>query len=212
MRERPILFSAPMVRAILAGRKTQTRRLVMPRPHDRHYLQPMWGVSPPPDPVEFGEKHLWREVGPDYPDGPEDDRRCPYGVPGDRLWVKETIRRVGSRGVFADGAPSVVSEWPWKRNVLTAIHCPRGASRITLEVAEIRVQRLQDISGEDAAAEGIAVPRCGCEVCSRSSAMCPADASAHIEEFFHLWDSINGARAPWSSDPWVWAVTFKELT
>lgn len=78
MKERPILFSSGMVRAILDGRKTQTRRLVKPQPHPNHVLSPAWGTSP--DGFEFGAKHLWRENGPDYPDGPEDERRCPYGV------------------------------------------------------------------------------------------------------------------------------------
>ena len=74
------------------------------------------------------------------------------------------------------------------------------------------MQRLQEISGEDALAEGITIERCGCEVCAHSSALCPADASSAIQEFAHLWDSINAKRAPWSSNPWVWALTFKRVT
>src|SRR5690348_1316393 len=95
LKEHPILFSGPMVRALLAGTKTQTRRILKPQPAHWRYLQPMWGTSPPPNPTAFGEPYLWREVGPDYPDSEKDDRRCPYGVPGDRLWVRETHLIVG---------------------------------------------------------------------------------------------------------------------
>ena len=83
MKVRPALFSTPMARAYLEGRKTQTRRLVKPQPRPNHYLQPMWGRSPPPDPTDFGAPGVWREVGPDYPDGDDDERRCPYGGPGE---------------------------------------------------------------------------------------------------------------------------------
>ena len=96
---------------------------------------------------------------------------------------------------------------PWR----PSIHMPRRASRLTLEIAEIRVQRLQDLTPEDAQAEGIQVARCGCEVCSHTSAICPADGGAYIEAFAALWDSINGKRAPWGANPWVWALTFRRV-
>jgi len=204
MKERPILFSAPMVRAILEGRKTQTRRLAKHLPAYKK--------------IRPGARYEAIVSG------------CPYGAPGDRLWVRETHAQfaVGNRSGTApqcvafratcdeggsfdyvnngDEIMSLkVTKWT------PAIHMPRWASRITLEVTEVRVQRLQEITGEDAAAEGISVARCGCEVCSRSSAMCPADASVHVEEYAHLWDSINSKRAAWSSNPWVWAISFRRL-
>lgn len=173
MKERGILFSAPMVRALLAGQKTQTRRLIKPQPTA-------------------------------YPLG----WRCPYSV--ETLWVRETIRRVGDRGVFAaDGAASVIDTWPWQRNVLPAIHCPRGASRINLFHTSVRAEQLHDISEADAIAEGISAlcghrcrRGCGCASCVEDG------CGSARDEFALLWDEINGDRAPWSSNPWVWVVSF----
>lgn len=101
MKERGIIFSAPMVRAILAGRKSQTRRIVKPQPLAHHGITKCWGTSP--DGFEFGEKYVWTESGPDYPDGPEDERRSPYGVPGERLWVRETWAPVERAEDHVDG-------------------------------------------------------------------------------------------------------------
>jgi hypothetical protein len=88
---------------------------------------------------------------------------------------------------------------------------PRWASRLTLEVTDVRVERLQAISGEDVRAEGIAVDRCPCEACGRTSQMCPATATDHIMAFAQLWDAINGKRASWSANPWVWVVAFRRI-
>lgn len=211
-RSRPILFSAPMVRAIINGRKTQTRRLLS----NLDWIPVSGGF----DPVAVPRA---------------------YGGPGDFLWVREEHYRFGhweqidgtrqrtrtgrQRWKFVADVDDVRFDAPsefrkgrhhkdpatpaWHKRI--ARFMPRAFSRITLEVTEVRVQRLQEISGEDAAEEGISVTRCGCEVCSRSSAMCPADASAHVEEFACLWDSINGDRAPWSSNCWVWCIAFRRL-
>lgn len=177
MKERPILFSAPMVRAILAGTKTQTRRVVKPQP-----------AGP------------WAAPG---------KTACPYGLPGDRLWVKETIRKTGeypggysTSEYVADGTPTVADAWPWQRRTLVSIHCPRGLSRITLEVTGVRVERLQDISHADADAEGCrgrrsADPALGFTITPR-------------ERFNALWEQINGA-ASWAANPWVWVVEFKRV-
>lgn len=104
MKERPILFQGAMVRALLAGTKTQTRRAITFTEQQQRwlqdptlYLQRMYGTSPPPNPVDFGTRGLWRIVGPDYPDGKDDDVRCPYGAPGDRLWVREAWKWHGGR-------------------------------------------------------------------------------------------------------------------
>jgi hypothetical protein len=199
MRERPILFSAPMVRAILDGRKTQTRRLVKPRrAHEVAY--------------KANDGHVYSipegEVGEHEPCGDPRPLPCPYGAPGDRLWVRETIRRgpvlqdglIGRRDTAtyaADGAPTPLDTWPWQRPVLPGIHCPRGLSRITLEVTGVRVERLQDISEDDARAEGVTPTIC-----------LPGDVVAYGPAFAHLWDSINRTRAPWDSNPWVWVIEF----
>jgi hypothetical protein len=179
--ERPIIFSGPMVRAILHGRKTQTRRVVH-------------GGGP----VALGDAV----------------KRCPYWA--DTLWVRETIRlkerwndgredRVVS--VYcADDEPTLADAWPWKREVLPSIHCPRGLSRITLRVTAVRVERLQEISEDDAVAEGLIgatvddphYPTSGRWVTAR-------------ERYELLWDSINAKRAPWASNPFVWVVSFEVL-
>ena len=88
---------------------------------------------------------------------------------------------------------------------------PSG-SRILIEIIDIRVERVQEITAEDAQAEGISVPRCGCEVCAHSSQLCPADASSHIEEYGHRWDHLNAKRGhSWESNPWVWVISFRRL-
>jgi hypothetical protein len=227
MKERPILFSGPMVRAILDDRKTQTRRVMTPQPE--HLQLHEWRGEP----IYEGEHRVWcwkthtfENLWDEYIREPERlELSCmsPYGIVGDRLWVRETWTHDASsleqcRSAF--DCCSIPGYGPYYRSTEVApdtlkwkpaIFMPRWASRIMLEITEVRVQLLQEIEGEDAAAEGIAVARCGCEVCAHSSAMCPADASAHIEEYAALWDSINGKRAPWSSNPWVWALTFRRL-
>lgn len=189
MRARPILFSAPMIRALLAGRKTQTRRAIAAK----------W----------------WRCLDADD----EDDRalalaQSPY-APGEHLWVKEAIRRVGDglSEYVADGAITKADAWPWKRAQLPAMFCPKGLSRITLEITEARIERVQDISGYDAVAEGISILRCGCEVCRRTAEMCPADQSSAIMEYASLWESLNGKRPGlgWGDNPWCWCISFKVL-
>ena len=137
-KERPILCSAPDVMAILDGRKTQTRRIMKPQPNRTwpDEVTPHWSVG--------GNRTL---------PGASNPLRCPYGVPGDRLWVREAWR-------LPDGAPKGWVDYraddtrdgfKWK----PSIHMPRWASRITLEVTDVRVERLQDISEADAMAEGV---------------------------------------------------------
>lgn len=188
-RERPILFSAPMVRAILSGAKTQTRRIVKP---DGKYRLDL--VCPP-------------DGGPS---------RCPYGMPGDRLWVKEQTIKVEDRGwigpVYTEsdegrqamdwgyGEPDDPDHIPphaIKRR--PSLFMTRAMSRITLEVTEVRVERLQDISEADAMAEGAPWGACGS----------PQEGSRKAG-FAKLWDSINGPNS-WDANPWVWAINFKRL-
>ncbi len=179
-----------MVRAILAGEKTQTRRLT--RGRGLEWLAP-GGFSP--DFVALKENHM-----------------CPHGDVGDRLWVRESIRRLPPPNddcsvYIADGAGTVADCWPWKAKALPAIHCPRGLSRIDLEITDVRVQRLQDITEEDARAEGCrpADPATG-----RECILQPEMGSCRLH-FQSLWDVINGKRATWASNPWVWAITFRRV-
>jgi hypothetical protein len=199
VKERPILFSAPMVRAILAGTKTQTRRVV--KPDGKYRL----GMVCPAD------------------GGPS---RCPYGAPGDRLWVRETFQPL-----LADGFDHDECDWKTGRGyrcsyVATAgrievidrddnitdrckpgIHMPRWASRITLEVTGVRVERLQDISEADARAEGVSFVADGCArfgVGGAPDSWCDCPVTAYCA----LWESING-KDSWAANPWVWVVEFK---
>lgn len=217
MRERPILFSGPMVRSILEGRKSQTRRVVK-------------FTGTPPSDAEAKRQHpigFMHETG-------FDGVRCPYGQPEDRLWVRETLlqRNDGSWMYAADKAPVTVPSndshrvlrmvsWAHHKEGSTcvSIHMPRWASRLTLEVTEVRVQRLQEISEEDARAEGVAQLddpfQEGTEywACQKGSCLkdggCSGVLSARAS-FETLWDSINGERpgCAWGDNPWVWAVSF----
>lgn len=243
-KERPILFSGSMVRAILDEEKTQTRRIMNPQ---------AWG---PVANVGLGrdvERFHWHRRG-ERTDGgfdlgthifglhPETQRilvaqACPYGAPGDRLWLRETwapVDRMSSGvereepveiGYMADlSAISHESDnvhsldvygWNWEAiKWRPSIFMPRWASRITLEVVSVRVERLQDISEDDARAEGVRpfferFPMFGQEQCITSGERA-ADAPFRAS-FAVLWDEINGDRATWKSNPWVWVVNFKKI-
>jgi len=199
-RERGILFSAKMVRALLERKKTQTRRIVKPQP-----INDWLGYM-------MLEPGLATLCGPDYPDAETDEVRCPFGAPGDRLWVRETWDAPpGSNARSEVSYRADFDRDPAGARWTPAIHMPRWASRILLEITEVRVERVRDISADDAIAEGIdpGPHRCGCDVCSRTSALCPATQSSLIAEYGALWDAINGERAPWASNPWVWVVAFR---
>lgn len=190
--ELPILFSGPMVRAILEGRKTQTRRVCKPQPSANAHTS-----------LEDGTPmRSWWETG-------EHINHCPYGQPGDRLWVREAWRV----GKGYDDAPGSVFTSPtvWYEadgNPLLdrvgryrhARFMPRWASRILLEITDVRVQRVQDIGLEDIQAEGYPDP------------YLPPDGP-YLKWFTELWDSINAKRGfGWNADPWVWVLTFKRVT
>jgi len=223
--ERPILFSGPMVRAILAGTKAETRRIVKP------------GLSAALDYLDCDDAHDcvsgWRDDGHSgpgvyawcstYPDDGAEFCPCPYGAPGDRLWVRETwasravlpsekiaFRADGVWGAFGgDGDGNhcfyrhgwVLGEAPTDRaghwlglpvfggRWRPSIHMPRWASRLTLAVDAVRVERLHDIDDAGARAEGV----------------------ADREAYRVLWCDINGAES-WDANPWVWVVGFSRLT
>lgn len=226
MKKRPILFSAPMVLAILDGKKTQTRRVLK---------------NAPPDTEFFSTYHH-----------PNDERRgqhfyavaagaltsfavpCPYGQPGDRLWVRETWQHANSpHGPYEpsctcfyradywddphgmDGEKSPEGKY---RTWIPSIHMFRSASRITLEVVTVRVERLHDISDADALDEGIKRysfrPDDGWPLCDGYTHL-PDDGKCTLqptaaEAYRELWASINGTGS-WDANPWVWVVEFKRV-
>lgn len=200
--EHPILMSGPMVRAILEGRKTQTRRVVKPQPWRNKVGQWLWERRPGqhiafhPD---LSEEH--------YP-GTKLQHVCPYGKAGGVLWVRESYKHWGncyeageqfayveykadneSAKLLARApsrGPSHSSEWKrWR----PTIHMPRWACRIELELTAVRVERVQEITAEDIRAEGLL-----------------------DDDFWGLWDSLNAKRGyPWSSNPWVWLLSFRKV-
>jgi hypothetical protein len=220
MKERPILFSAPMVRAILEGRKSQTRRVVkLPDGFDFTGGQ----GDDMNDPVNWGaedENGLWWALAA----GDDVDRvlPCPYGKPGDRLWVRETLSagHLGLRyaaddarltGGHADALNDRYARLPpfeLEPRSIPSIHMPRWASRITLEVTGVRVERLQDISEADAKAEGVESDFASSEyIATHGGALCGRQFRYAYAE---LWNQINGAGA-YHANPWVWAVEFKRI-
>lgn len=214
MTERPILFSGAMVRAILDGEKTQTRRVVKPTmttPRIPPLHMELWiGVDGEQEVDESGLP-CWLGFHPDYP-GDAKWFSCPYGQAGDRLWVRETLRRAtdGTWYYAADDAPLLVRErdaaqaaaWAHHKegDVCSSIYMPRWASRITLEIVAVRVQRVQDISIGDAMDEGVGFPKYS-----------QFEKGSHLVGAFRdLWDSINAKSGyGWAVNPWVWAITFR---
>lgn len=203
MTERPILFSGPMIRAILDGTKTQTRRVVTAKVWDqdedgkrRQYVTTpgVWGDGREMTAAEVTERF-----------------RCPYGQPGDRLWVRETclMQSVAEGPVldimYADHEdydicyPSKGDAFDLGWRVRPSIFMPRWASRITLELTDVRVERVQEISEEDALAEGCFDEK-------------EHDGSLPSEVFRDLWDSINAKRGyGWEVNPWCWVLTFRRV-
>ena len=191
MKECPIIFNDEMVRAILDGRKTMTRR-------------PVKGVMP--------DNGLWLKkptktrsgITTHVMDAPKHGL-CPFGAVGDRLWVQETFGDCGVRFVYrADGAACQVKRWT------PSIHMPRWASRITLEITDVRVERLQDITDGDARAEG--VPEAGGLLPEYPGTyLTPKGdfASARVA-FQRLWESIYGDDG-WDANPWVWVIAFRRV-
>lgn len=214
MKERGLIFSAPMVRSILAGTKTQTRRIVKPSGNDGSFVivkqaDGSWW----PHRSDDGESVFVtrRERGREYLD--DEPMRCPYGRSGDRLWVKETHHSSPHfdclyRADYDDCAvlPKVVAHGGWK----PSIHMPRRLSRITLEITAVRVERLHDISGDDAAAEGvdpIAAWRTGEPV---EHFGMPSKTPVPVLRYAKLWESLHGPGS-WDASPWVWVVAFRRV-
>ena len=210
MKERPILFSAPMVRALLDGSKTQTRRGIARLSGFGVITQ--FDVADTPDyDWHFRNKmRLWNDIT---------HARllecCPYGSPGDRLWVRETFQgpmwfgddepvdshtpkychyKADGDGTpeYMDADDNLVCRW------MPSIHMPRWASRITLEITGVRVERLHDISDDDSLAEGIYPTKTG---------LYSGSPRAAYEE---LWESINGPGS-WATNPFIWVIEFRRV-
>lgn len=212
IRERPILFSGAMVRAILEGRKTMTRRVVKPVPSD------VWGHGVVTDTrsTKFGKfcVHMRGEFCGDV------HVDCPYGAPGDRLWVRETFwhRETFHADYLMDYRYCATEPTPpgsvdqndyhtlegyWRK--MPSIFMPRDASRITLEVTGVRVERLREINEQDAIAEGVQWPKH--EDFEPVTLNFVTFGPARIA-FKELWCNINGD-ASWDANPWVWVVEFR---
>jgi hypothetical protein len=253
---RPILFSDAMVRAILEGKKTQTRRLVRWRPY-REGQQVDYAFSG----LEAGYYHGgvpssgWvlrsRGYGSCWNDRTKPEF-CPFGDAGDLLWVREAwapcdhmtsisgsvlddpndiAYRADLSALIWQGegkrSPADTRTWGWKNfKWRPSIYLPRWASRITLEVTQVRVQRLHEITGEDAIAEGLAcLTKDGQTfkygIADRDGAPGNDDLGWHWREwnvdpraaYARLWNQINGDRyvARWDANPWVWAISFRRV-
>jgi hypothetical protein len=186
--ERPILFSSPMVLAILSGRKTQTRRVIKASA-DRQLNQFLHYMATSVDP----------------------DIKCPYGEPGDRLWVRESFApqcadihsnyRKGDPMIYRADYTGEALDYPWK----PSIHMPRWASRITLEITGVRAERLQQISDQACCRE------IGAPLKWDGPGKEPYQRQMRTA-FANLWDSINAKRGyGWNTNPWVWVIEFKKV-
>lgn len=210
-KERPILFSAPMVRAILEGRKTVTRRVVKPQPYIDASGNFCWNGR------NFGQNFdgpLTQAIASPLPCSKTKRVLCPYGKPGDRLWVREAHSFVPDDDEPA-GCSAVLyaADGNQYGKIRPSIHMPRWASRILLEVTAVRVERLQDISEGQAQAEGAEpydVSGFGTDERALLDAPLMEQGSPYRNGFALLWESINGAGS-WEANPWVWVVEFRRL-
>jgi len=238
MKEHPILFSGPMVRAILEGRKTQTRRVIkFPRENSLRSQHADHASFQTVYPAPLGGFIFWDwKTSQEFSDrayaSRDDGIRCPYGQPGDRLWVRETWRteelesgldgvRYKADNAFRPIENTIEASDAWgdastnKHGVRygsawrPSIFMPHWASRLTLEVVSVRVERVQDISEQDAQAEGAQ------HITPSAILSAPMPWERRYEPgyrlgFEKLWNSINEGRGfGWHVNPWVWAVEFK---
>jgi len=235
MKERPILFSAPMVRAYLEGIKSQTRRTLKEQPTGDYIGYVLDSTDKSLDGAFCFELNIDDIMGVKY-------IHCPYGNPGDKLWGRETTEQDGnisddiiSAMYSADHAPVFYSmseypefdgslaHWWYSRKTCPSIHMPRWASRINPQIISVRVERLNDISEEDAIAEGLsAITKDGITV---KYGIPDSDGLPGTDDhgwpwhewdvdprkaYRKLWESINGAGS-WNVNPWVWVIEFKRV-
>lgn len=212
MKDRPILFNGPMVRAILSGKKTQTRRVI------KGITDPVRGTATKNYYVNYRGKTWWCDSNFSFNESLL-SQACPMGQQGDLLWVRETWCQGPRGGKMENGEDAVYyrADLPgnaWEGFWTPSIHMPRWASRITLEIVDVRVERLNDITGDDAESEGIERVG-GTYSCSpwknyRKGEKGEMDmhCSARERSYMTLWESINGPGS-WNLNPWVWVIEFK---
>lgn len=210
--EKPILFSGPMVQAILSGAKTQTRRVIKPQPDTIYEGYPYRRMA---------------KDAKDYDCERQDLIRCPYGAVGDRLWVRESFGLVPATA-YGNSVPHRVNPnnpadvaiyragWDrvWEPPTKPSIFMPRWASRLTLEISEVRAERLHDISLEDIRAEGMDLTiRNEDGVTWQAADFVSRERRWARDCFAALWDSINGKKpgCDFASSPWVWVVSFRVI-
>ncbi|AOK42394.1 hypothetical protein [Burkholderia vietnamiensis] len=226
MKERPILFSGPMVRAILEGRKTQTRRAMKHQPPVD--VTPITAARYHPTIIDRrGDEAPGPEIFGAFSDDGEWGCKSPFGEIGDRMWVREAFMPApfdaapkqpqatrwniayAAGGQFEVIAPPGYNPTLYNYQRWTpSIHMPRWASRITLEITRVRAERLQSISESDARAEGVTI-----EDHHMRGYCAGAYRPPSIRAFHDLWDSLNAARGHgWDTNPWVWVVEFRRIS
>ena len=221
--EKPIIFNAEMVRAILEGRKTQTRRTIKDKKlvafidfMTGHADEQPGNTEDLGQRLEGGKIRLWSA---EYPEEGSELFRCPFGQAGDRLWVRETWAKVSQPDWKPDESGNMKYELKtiyksdrkdfelkcyddgfaqWKIKWKPSIHMPRWASRITLEITNIRVERVQEISGPDISREGICL----------KNLWHKEYGSTPLDQFRRIWNSVYGT---WDQNPWVWVLEFKRI-
>lgn len=204
MKETPLIFTHN-IQKLQDGTKTQTRRVMSPQPEYRdlggNHMAYVWDA--PDGETVLVKRWNWEPLL----------SRCRYGVVGDLLWIKEAWRRQPfSRDGCVNSVTYKTSHPENKMRWKNPMFMPRWASRISLVITGVSVERIQDISPYDCVAEGIPLEahKCGCDVCSTQSTLCPATRSSLVMAFRELWDSINAANGcGWEANPWVWAIEFK---
>ncbi|MDQ1226500.1 hypothetical protein QE443_002661 [Pantoea ananatis] len=237
MKERPILLNAEMVRAVLDGRKTQTRRGMKVQPDSSRYG--LRFITESFNNRETG-KYFWSQSDGCGINKPRSKPfSCPFGAVGDRLWVRETFMDLKGTGIesttgqfegFAyradtpSGSYGDMARKDYGLKWTPSLHMPRKASRITLEITGVRVERLQDINHEDSYAEGIHTEVFDQTVVAKN--YCEPDAffqfwsegmdhfvemdELYRKSFGSLWSSIYGEES-WQANPWVWVIEFKKI-
>lgn len=226
MKEKPILFSSEMVKAILDGRKTMARRVVRFPGHpmiggvtgqvqEHHEMKAVYAM--PRGGFVFWSGDPGKEFSDYVYKDSDDGLRCPYGQPGDRLWVRETFKGAWKKNgraseywltyradnkkvLYRTAYIDDFENWPNKWR--PSIFMPRWASRITLEIVSVRVERINQITEEDARAEGAPT----------LTAVAQGGKQSHQLGFMVLWNDINGKRGfGFDVNPWVWVIEFKKV-
>ncbi len=234
MTERGMIFNAEMVRAILDGRKTQTRRIIQSAAKNMQARGHEVISNRAPGDKWYGDYvYSMRDRSGVWQDFTNEQflAKCPFGVVGDRIWVREAFRVMGcatdvarlmykasERNSFTESTRTVPVASCTKQpshKWTPSIHMPRWASRITLEITDVRVERLNSISEADAAAEGV-----GSDIWFAAKGVPEdewsslgehgAERASHINTFATLWESIYGAES-WQANPWVWVIEFRRV-